>query len=174
VILAGIDPGVSGAAVIVDDVSLTVLAVLDLPVVRSKSLAWVDGEALWLWLQAHGPQMAIIEQVGYWPGDATKRNTIAVVRVSGGVEAILCGLRIPFEHVMPGTWKRRAGLIGRGKAFSVSLAKSRLAWPLRNVGEHQAEAALVALYGRAAAAPAKPVKRAAKVVKEPGPAPLFD
>ena len=178
-ILCGVDVGVTGAAVILDDTSLQVLAVLDLPVVRSKSLAWIDGAELSAWLRHWRPEIAVLELVTYWPGDSRKSNTVAMVRVSGGVEAILTAEGVPIVHCGPAAWKRRAGLIGRGKADSLSLARSRLAWPgggLRlEKHEHRAEAALIALYGRAAAAPVRAAKRA-KVVKaqNPEPGPLFE
>ena len=169
-IVCGVDPGVTGAAVVLDDASLQVLDVLDLPVVRSEALAWIDGEQLNDWLHVRQPELCVIEHVCFWAGDARKNNTAAMIRIAGGVEAIvtLCG--IPLVHAAPAAWKRRAGLLGRDKTFSLSLAKSRLAWPggtLRlEKHEHRAEAALIALYGRAAAAPPKPVKRSKVVLQK--------
>jgi crossover junction endodeoxyribonuclease RuvC len=168
--ICGVDPGVTGAAVVLDDASLQVVAVLELPLVRLKALAWIDGGTLRDWLIEWGPELCVIEHVGYWPGDARKNNTAAMIRIAGGVEAIvtLCG--IPLVHAAPAAWKRRAGLLGRDKTFSLSLAKSRLAWPggtLRLERHHnRAEAALIALYGRAAAAPPKPVKRSKVVLRK--------
>jgi crossover junction endodeoxyribonuclease RuvC len=168
-LVAGFDPGVTGAAVVIDDTSLQVLAAIDLPIVRSGKLAWVDGCVLADWLEEWQPEIAVVELVTYWPGDRNMGNTSAMVRLAGGIEAVLSGLSLPFLHAAPSAWKRRAGLLGKGKPESMALARARLSWPhgTAELAKHhnRAEAGLIALFGRAPAAPAKARKRS-KIVDQ--------
>lgn len=168
-LIAGCDPGVTGAVVIIDDTSLQVVAALDLPIVRAGKLAWIDGAVLADWLEEYRPEIAVVELVTYWPGDKHMGNTSSMVRLAGGIEAVLSGVSIPIVHAQPAAWKRRAGLLGRDKTASVVLARSRLAWPkgtLELAKHHnRAEAALLALYGRAPLAPPKPPRRSKPVMK---------
>jgi hypothetical protein len=160
---------VTGAAVIIDDTSLQVVAALDLPIIRSRSLAWVDGVILTDWLEAFRPEIAIVELVTYWPGDRAMGNTTAMVRLAGGIESILSSLSIPIVHAQPAAWKKRAGLRGKDKSASLALARSRLSWPQgsAHLAKHhnRAEAGLIALFGRAPAAPPKAPKRSKAVDK---------
>jgi hypothetical protein len=176
-IIAGIDPGVAGAAVLVDDERLAVLATLDLPVIRSGTLAWLDGGGLRDWLEHWRPAIVVLEQVAWKRGDESKANVAALIRVAGGIEAVvsLCGL--PLVHVMPGVWKRRAGLSGRDKPAAIALARSRLVWPEGTMAlakhHNRADASLIALFGRAPAAAVQPQRRT-RAAKPPARAPLFD
>jgi hypothetical protein len=178
-ILAGVDPGVSGGIAAIDDVTLRVLATADLPIVRSASLAWLDGGLFRDWLEQWRPEIVVLEQVAWRRGDETKANIAALIRIAGGIEAVvsLCGL--PLVHVMPGEWKRRAGLAGRDKPASIALARSRLAWPegalALKKNHNVAEAGLIALFGRKPAAPPKLLKRAKETSRPKSRGlPLFD
>jgi hypothetical protein len=168
-LIAGIDPGKHGAAALVDTTALRVLDVMDLPVMQSGAIAWVDGAVLGDWLEEWSPELAIVEQVGTWLGDTPNmfRNIAMLVRIAGGIETMLSSLSIPIVHVQPGAWKKRAGLLKQGKEQSLALAKARLSWPAGTMylakHEGRAEAALIALYGRAPQAPARAPKRSTKV-----------
>lgn len=163
----GVDPGATGACVLVDDTSLQVVACLDIPLIRSNKLAWVDGCILADWLEEFRPDQAVVELVTYWPGDKHPAQTAWMVRIVGGIEAVLSGVSIPIAHAQPAAWKRRAGLLGKDKAASLALARARLSWPggTMQLAKHhnRAEAGLIALYGRAPAAPPKPTKRSKAV-----------
>jgi hypothetical protein len=176
-IVAGCDPGVGGAIVVIDDERLEVLSVLDLPVVRAGTLAWLDGGILHGWLKVRPVAIVVLEQVAWKRGDESKANIAALIRVAGGIEAVVSLCRLPLHHVMPGVWKKRAGLAGRDKPAAIALARSRLVWPEGTMvlakHHNRADAALIALYGRAPAAAPKP-PRQAKPVKPPAPAPLFE
>lgn len=162
-LIVGIDPGTTGAAIALDPDALRVADVFDLQVVKSGKTTWLDGAMLADWLDKWRPDLAILEHVHYWSQDKHPDKTSYMVRLSGGIEAVLSCLNIPFLHVQPHVWKRRAGLMGKDKSASLALAKARLSWPADTLRlakhEHRAEAALVALYGRAPAAPPKPPRR---------------
>lgn len=179
-LIAGIDPGVNGAAAIVDHDALRVLDVIDLPVIRNNKLTWVDGAILVDWLEQYRPDLAVVERVHYWPGDKWPSRTAEMERIAGGIEACLSVISCPIHHAHTFAWKKRAGL-GTDKANSLALAKARLSWPeggLRLASHHnRAEAALLALFGRAPPAPPKAPKRSKAVnrlaAENVPPGPLF-
>lgn len=164
----GIDPGVTGAAALVDTEALRVLDVIDLPLIRAGKLAWLDGAVFGDWLERMRPDLAVLELVHSFPGDTRPSNTALMTRIAGGVEAMLSSLSIPVAHAVASAWKRRAGLLGKGKEASLALAAARLSWPegaLRLAKHHgRAEAALIALCGRAPEAPPKPPRRSKAVM----------
>jgi hypothetical protein len=170
-LVAGIDPGTHGAAVLLDTDALRVLTVMDLPIMQSGAIAWVDGALFGDWLEEWEPELAVVEQVGTWSGDmpGMARNIAMMCRIAGGVETMLASFSIPIVHVNPPAWKKRAGLTGQGKEQSLALAKARLSWPQGTLylAKHdgRAEAALIALYGRPPQAPARAPKRS-KVVDQ--------
>jgi crossover junction endodeoxyribonuclease RuvC len=170
-LVAGIDPGKHGAAAVVDTEALRVLDVMDLPVMQSGAIAWVDGAVLGDWLEEWNPEQAIVEHVGVWAGDTPGMfGRIAMMcRIAGGIETMLSSLSIPIVHASPQAWKKRAGLSKQGKEQSLALAKARLSWPAGTMylakHEGRAEAALIALYGRAPQAPARAPKRS-KIVDQ--------
>lgn len=183
-LVAGADPGVTGAVVIIDDTSLQVVAALDLPIVRAGKLAWVDGAVLADWLEEYRPEIAVVELVHTWAGNesteqsARQRGIAAKVamlcRLAGGIETVLTGVSLPFVHVTTTAWLRRAGIppgLTRPERLSrcVSLAGARLSWPkgTLSLAKHhdRAAAALIALFGRAPAAPPKPPRRS-KIVNQ--------
>lgn len=177
----GVDPGCTGALVLVDVDALRVLRLLDIPLIRDKKLAWVDGAIVIDWLEECRPEIAVVERVHYWSYDKHPSATSYMVRIAGGIEACLSVLSIPIVHVEPSAWKRRAGLIGKDKTASLALAKARLSWPAGTMRlekhKDRAEAALVALYGRTPQAPPKAPKRSKAVDKLAAenvpPGPLF-
>lgn len=183
-LVAGFDPGVTGAAVVIDDASLQVVAALDLPVIRAGKLAWVDGCVLADWLEQYRPEIAVVELVHTWSGNedteksARQRGMASRVakmcRIAGGIEAVLSGLSIPIVHSQAAAWMRRAGIpsgLSRDERLSrmVPLAGARLSWPqgTMNLVKHRdrAAASLIALFGRAPAAPPKAPKRSKLVDK---------
>ena len=55
----GVDPGVTGAAVLVDTTAMEVVDWLDLPIVRDGETVWVDGALVLDWIKEHPPTRAI-------------------------------------------------------------------------------------------------------------------
>lgn len=182
-LVCGIDPGVTGAAVIIDDVACVVVAVLDMPVIRSGKVAWVDGCILSDWLEETRPELAILELVSAWAGPLNEGTAIqqqqrmtriaTLCRLAGGIEAVLSGLSIPFLHVSPASWLRRAGIpAGLTRAQRLErippLAAARLSWPQGTMAlvKHQdrGAAGLIALYGRVPVRTAVPKVKRSKIV----------
>ena len=105
--MCGIDPGVTGALVLVDEAALQVVDWLDMPVIRAAKTTWSDGAILGDWLEDHRPQRALVELIHFWPGMPNASGAAVLCRVAGGVETMLSSLNIPFEHVQPAAWQRR-------------------------------------------------------------------
>lgn len=180
-LVLGVDCGVTGALALVDTEALRVLDVIDMPVIRAGKLTWVDGAVLGDWLEPLRPDIAVVELVNHWAGDPHPSRTALMCRLAGGLEALLSAFAIPTVHVIPSAWKRRAGLLKKGKEESLALAKARLSWPANtlHLARHhgRAEAGLIALFGRAPEAPPKPPKRSKAVLSAMAanvpPGPLF-
>lgn len=186
-LICGIDPGVTGSAVILDDATDRVLAVLDLPLVRIGKLAWLEGATFRDWVEEWRPDAAIIELVHYRAGDPNPTNTSLMVRIAGGCEAMLSALDIPMiARPRPIDWMKLAkiptGLTRdeREKRY-LAVAKATLGWPegalYLNAHKDRAAAALIARHGRKPTPAPKPPKRSKaverKMAENVPPGPLF-
>jgi crossover junction endodeoxyribonuclease RuvC len=146
----GIDPGLSGAlAILSADGSLELVA--DLPIVRDRSLAWIDGSALQSALLdaiAGRPSRAVVERVSAMPKQGVSSSFQFGVGF-GSILSVLQAMHIPIEFVTPVVWKRSYGL---SKDKHASLHKARLMFPTAelHLAKHdgRAEALLIAEYGR--------------------------
>lgn len=151
----GIDPGLSGALAVVDaDGKIELLA--DLPVIRDRSLAWIDGGAMQsLLLDAmRGRQCrAVIERVSAMPRQGIASAFTFGVGF-GSILAMLQTLRLPIELVTAATWKLALGL---GKDKRASIDKARLLFPTADLtlAKHdgRAEALLIAWWTMRCQAP---------------------
>lgn len=152
----GIDPGLSGALALLDDDGVPEL-VADLPIIRDRSLAWIDGAALQSTLldALRGRQCrAVVERVSAMPRQGIASAFCFGVGL-GSILATLQTLQIGIELVTPAVWKRALGLSSDKRA---SLDKARLLFPSADLrlAKHdgRAEALLLAYWtrkGRAAA-----------------------
>lgn len=145
----GIDPGLTGAIAFMDGDGIPV--VWDLPVIRDKSLAWIDGAALQSLIinEREGRHAtAMVEQVSAMPKQGVTSSFHFGVGF-GSILGVLQALSIPIEFVRPGAWKKAMGLTSDKKA---ALHKARLLYP--DVDLHlekhdgRAEALLIARYAR--------------------------
>jgi crossover junction endodeoxyribonuclease RuvC len=146
----GVDPGLTGAlAILSTDGALELLA--DLPIIRDRSLAWIDGSELQSLilgaLQGRGAA-AIVERVSAMPKQGVASSFQFGVGF-GSVLSVLQALHIRIEFVTAAVWKRSYGL-SRDK--HASLHKARLMFPAAelHLAKHdgRAEALLIAEYGR--------------------------
>ena len=142
----GIDPGLTGALALLGpggDLEL----VADLPIIRDRSLAWVDGAELQTIIRdaAHGrPVRAIVERVSAMP-----RQGVASVFTFGvgfgSILGTLQALHVGITFVTPAVWKLALGL---GKDKRASLDRARLLYPAADLrlAKHdgRAEALLIA------------------------------
>jgi crossover junction endodeoxyribonuclease RuvC len=144
----GIDPGVTGALALLDR-SGQVELLADLPIIRDKSLAWVDGAELQsMLLNAIGGRQchAVVERVSSMPGQGIA-SAFGFGVGFGSILSVLQTLRLPLELVTPSVWKRAVGLSSDKRA---SLDKARLLFPLADLtlAKHdgRAEALLLAYW----------------------------
>jgi hypothetical protein len=150
-IVAGIDPGVSGAVALYDTTARTLIHVCDMPAyVVNKTKRRVEPYALANILAPLPVRLVVIEQVASRPkqGVASSFN----FGVSFGIAIGVCaGLGLRIERVIPGVWKSALRIpVGSDKAYSLAHASQMFGndkwWP--NKGHHgRAEAALLARYG---------------------------
>jgi crossover junction endodeoxyribonuclease RuvC len=124
--------------------------VADLPIIRDRSLAWVDGSELQSILLGvlHGRTAhAIVERVSAMPRQGIASAFTFGVGF-GSILSVLQALHVPLELVTPAVWKRSFGLSSDKHA---SLHKARLLFPTAelHLAKHdgRAEALLLANYG---------------------------
>ncbi len=142
----GIDPGITGAAAVLEaDGAFRTL--FDLPVIRDRSLAWIDGASLTSALitaKDGQPARVIIERVSAMPGQGVS-SSFAFGMTFGSILATVQTLQMALEFVTPASWKRALGL---GPDKHASLDKARLLFPQAELGrvkDHgRAEALLIA------------------------------
>jgi len=152
-IVAGVDPGKTGALVILfpDDAALT----FPVPLVKlpKETPAW----ALWAsnWGNALAftpPDLIVIEQVAARPGQGVT-SMFTFGKSYGFAHALAAAVGCRIEFVTPSTWKSKMGL-AKGADKNASREKVRNTLPriahavARAKDDGIAEAALLALYGR--------------------------
>jgi crossover junction endodeoxyribonuclease RuvC len=150
--ILGIDPGASGALVILDTAN-NALEVMDMPCVEIKrgtrNVRQVSAQLLVNLLRDHNVSHAFVEKVGAMPGQGVA-SMFAFGRAAGVVEGVLAGLTIPTTYVTPQEWQKAMRVIG-GKDGSRNRA-SQL-WPSfadhfsRKKDDGRSDAALLAAYG---------------------------
>ena len=153
----GIDPGVNGAIAVLEDQQL--IALFDMPVmnlsakkqqVNASEMGKLFTELLWHDEGTdHGRYAtAYVEQVHSMPG----QGVAAMFNFGtsyGIVKGVLGALQIPMVLVSPAVWKRRAGLTGKPKDASRTLAQQL--YPAAPLGRKKdigrADAILIARFG---------------------------
>lgn len=149
--LIGIDPGASGAVVIMyKDFTLIEWAVM--PTVKVGTQTRVNAAALASILREFDAGHAFLEQVGAMPGQGTA-SMFSFGHAAGTATGVLGALEITTTLVTPQSWKKRAGLSGTDKDAARSRAIQL--WPnwrdldLKGKGQALADAALIARFGAA-------------------------
>lgn len=145
-LIMGIDPGLTGAAAVLE-ADGRYRTLFDLPVIRDRSLAWIDGDRLLsALLEAKGSDAAhvVIERVSAMPGQGVS-SSFGFGMTFGSILAAVQALRLPLEFVTPGQWKRALGLAADKRA---ALDRARLLFPIADLSlaKHhgRAEALLIA------------------------------
>lgn len=147
-----VDPGVNGAAAVVDS-DCGLVALRDLPVIRDGKLAWIDSEfGSWLReISTTEPSTllarAYVERVTAQSGFGTA-NAFRFGLVLGSILAQLQARFVPVELVAASKWKTALGL---GSEKRAALDKARLLFPAADLDlakhHNRAEALLIAHYG---------------------------
>ena len=149
-IVAGIDPGMTGAMVILFPDNSTIVCRVPLMKKGKVQPAWSRWREDWC-DALYDADMIVIEQVGAMPrqGSASGFN---FGRSYGFAHAIASGWSIPVHFVTPAVWKGKMGLLKADK--NASREEARRLMPLiapevaRVKDDGVAEAALLAYYGR--------------------------
>jgi crossover junction endodeoxyribonuclease RuvC len=146
-LVAGVDPGLSGAIAILGDSTLTVL---DMPTLQIKGKRILDLYALAQFFDLNGNvKLATIEDPHAMPGQGVS-SMFKFGFNCGAVQAMVASAFIPMKLVSPASWKGAMGL-GKDKDASRRLASQIMPrfshlWA-RAKDDGRAEAALLALYG---------------------------
>jgi hypothetical protein len=148
-IVAGIDPGKTGAMVILYPDGGTIVCRVPL---AGKEPAWTQWAIEWgAALDLNGIDMGVIERVGSMPRQGVS-STFKFGETLGFVHAILLGKgRVPIHWPTPATWKRKMVLTNDK---NVSREEARRLIPslipelTRVKDDGVAEAGLLAYYGR--------------------------
>lgn len=152
-IVAGIDPGKTGAlAIVYPDGAVLVY---DVPTVKLKGKdtpAWSDWRQKWaVALEFAAPDMIVIEMVAARPGQGVT-SMFTFGRALGFIHAIAAGAAVPVHFVTPTVWKGKLGLLNSDKGASREKARTlhpRHACHFERVKDDgRAEAVLLAHYGR--------------------------
>jgi crossover junction endodeoxyribonuclease RuvC len=149
----GIDPGLSGAIVIIDD-DKTPIEWMAMPTMKTGSANRVNASALAAFIRPHlyGDEKihAYVELVASMPNQGVA-SMVSFGHSAGVLQGVLGAFEIPVTMVTPSTWKKRAGLIGQDKdASRVKAIQMFPSWrdlDKKGKGQALADAALIAIYG---------------------------
>lgn len=145
----GIDPGCSGALVLVTEHG-GYIDHLAMPTIKVGTKSRVNGAAVAAWVRQYGITHAYLEQVGAMPGQGTA-SMFTFGHAAGVAEGILQGLNIPYTLVTPQAWKKSAGLIGSDKdaarSRAIQLYPEIRALDAKAKGQAIADALLIARFG---------------------------
>lgn len=145
----GIDPGCSGALVLVTEQG-GYIDHLAMPTIKVGTKSRVNGASVSAWLRQYGITHAYLEQVGAMPGQGTA-SMFTFGHAAGVAEGILQGLNIPYTLVTPQAWKKSAGLIGSDKdaarSRAIQLYPELRALDAKAKGQAIADALLIARFG---------------------------
>lgn len=146
--VAGIDPGASGAIVLLLDGEP--IEWTEMPIMKVGSATRVNPAALADILGTYEPTSVLIEQVGAMPGQGVS-SMFNFGHSCGTVMGVLGAMGIPYTLVTPQAWKKAAGLIGTDK--DAARARAIQLWPKwrdldkKGKGQALADAALIARHG---------------------------
>jgi crossover junction endodeoxyribonuclease RuvC len=148
----GIDPGLSGAIVVLEDDLPTEW--YRMPTMKTGSANRVNASALAAIVRRtifdDEETRAYVELVSSMPGQGVA-SMFSFGHSAGVIQGVLGAYRMPVKMVTPQSWKKRAGLIGKDKEAARTLAIQM--WPnwrdldKKGVGQAFADAAFIALFG---------------------------
>ena len=149
--IAAIDPGLSGAAVVLEQINgaITLISVIDLPIMGDGAKRRLDAFTFARWLNDHTPMHVYIEA-----GRAMPRRGVSSMfrygRVCGAVEGVVAACRTPVTMVEPTLWKRHLRLNSSKedcRARAIQLLPDAAGELQRVKDHHRAEAILLGFYG---------------------------
>jgi len=148
----GIDPGLSGAIVVLENDLPTEW--YRMPTMKTGSANRVNASALASIIRRtiydDEETRAYVELVSSMPGQGVA-SMFSFGHSAGVIQGVLGAYRMPVRMVTPQSWKKRAGLIGKDKEAARTLAIQM--WPnwrdldKKGAGQAFADAAFIALFG---------------------------
>lgn len=147
----GIDPGATGAIVLLEDGKP--IEWMEMPTSKIGSATRVNAAALADFIGSSLCDHVFVEQVGAMPGQGVS-SMFNFGHSCGTIMGVLGAMGIPCTLVTPQSWKRTAGLIGTDK--DAARARAIQLWPKwreldkKGKGQALADAALIAKYGEGA------------------------
>lgn len=148
----GIDPGASGAIVVMDD-AFRLIEWAHMPTIKIGTQTRVNGAEVAALLRDFDDAAAYLEQVGAMPGQGVS-SMFSFGHAAGTISGVLAALMIPVTLVTPQVWKKRAG-IASGSDKDAARSRAIQLWPAwrdlaaKGKGQALADAALIARYGDA-------------------------
>jgi|APCry1669189883_1035261.scaffolds.fasta_scaffold28269_2 crossover junction endodeoxyribonuclease RuvC len=145
----GIDPGINGALVIIEDGEP--IEWMHMPTYLIGSHNRVNCSALGNFIMGSRVDVAIVEKVGAMPGQGVT-SMFSFGHAVGSVMGVLGAFIIPTIQVTPQSWKKEAGILNKDK--DASRSKAIEIWPnwrdldKKIKGQALADAALIARYGK--------------------------
>jgi crossover junction endodeoxyribonuclease RuvC len=144
----GIDPGCTGALVVLDnDVPIDAMF---MPTLKVGTNTRVNGAAVHTFLANYPGVPVFLELVNAMPGQGGA-SMFTFGHASGLVQGVVVGAGNPLTLVTPVKWKKAAGLLGTEK--DAARSKAILLWPhwrdldAKGKGQALADAALIARFG---------------------------
>lgn len=152
-LIAGIDPGLSGAVAFLDAASGAVIDIADMPTLAlargGKNKRELDAHALARLIRERPIDHAFAELVGAMPGQGVS-SVFAFGKSFGMLIGILAALEVPMTFVAAATWKRALGVPAakdgaRARASQLMPTAAHHWTRVRDDG--RAEAALIGHFG---------------------------
>lgn len=116
--IIGIDPGVSGAIVIIDSTTSINIASMTMPLLIHGGKKTINSYAIAQWLneclEGVSNTTAIVENVHAMPGQGVT-SMFSFGRSFGTIEGVLGALAIPCIHISPQKWKSIHGFHSKDK-----------------------------------------------------------
>jgi hypothetical protein len=149
--IAAVDPGLTGAAVILEQVggAVMLISAIDLPIAGEGAKRRLDARTFAHWLHTHAPTHAFIENARAMPRQGVT-SMFRYGRVAGAIEGVVAAQLIPLTLVEPTTWKRHLRLNSNKedcRARALQLLPNAAGELQRVKDHHRAEAILLGFYG---------------------------
>jgi len=149
-IIIGIDPGASGAIVMLENGNP--IEWMHMPTYKTGSITRVNGSEIANFFSDKNDDIShvFIEQVWAMPGQGVS-SMFNFGHSCGTVMGVISALNYPHTLISPVFWKNKIGIIGKGK--DGSRARAIQLWPewrdldKKSKGQALADAALIALVG---------------------------
>jgi crossover junction endodeoxyribonuclease RuvC len=149
--IAAIDPGLSGAAVILEQINgaVMLISIVDVPIMGEGAKRRLDAFSFARWLYDHAPTHAYIENARAMPKQGVT-SMFRYGRIAGAIEGTVAACRIPMTLIEPATWKRHLKLNSSKedcRARAIQLLPDAAGKLQRVKDHHRAEAILLGFYG---------------------------